>query len=445
MTRVSASLAERARRVMPGGVSSPVRALGAVGDDPLFIDRGHGAYVLDADGASLIDYIGSWGAAILGHGHPSVVEAVARAIHDGLGFGATTRLEVELAEVIVERVPGIEQVRFVCSGTEAVMSAIRLARAATRRSLVVKFEGCYHGHSDALLTGAGSGLATLGIASSPGVTEGAARDTMTLPYNDTARVEELFAELGDRVACVLVEPIAGNMGVVPATAAFLASLRALTTAHGALLVFDEVMTGFRVARGGAQELTGITADLVTLGKILGGGLPVAAYAGPAALMQRVAPLGPVYQAGTLAGNPIGMAAGLATLRLLDASAYAKLEWSGERLEVGLRAVLDVANERACVQRVGSMLTVFFGIQREVRDYGDAARTDHRRFADFFRRMRRGGVLLPPSGFESWFLSLAHGSAAIDATLEVLTNVDWGPTPSRYGDDQNISPTVSGKK
>jgi glutamate-1-semialdehyde 2,1-aminomutase len=415
------ALAARAEHIMPGGVSSPVRALKAVQDDPLFIARGSGARVISDSGASYIDYIGSWGAGIVGHAHPAVVEAVARAARDGLGFGATSRLEVELAETIVARVPGVEQLRFVCSGTEAVMSAIRLARAATGRATIVKFEGGYHGHADALLVTAGSGVATFGLRNSPGVPEGATRDTLTLPYNDIAAVHELFARQGDRVACVIVEPVAGNMGVVPANPEFLAALRSLTRAHGALLIFDEVMTGFRVAFGGAQQLTGIEADLVTLGKIVGGGLPVAAYAGRAELMQLIAPAGPVYQAGTLAGNPVGMAAGLATLHLLDSRAYAQLEDAGGQLELGLQRELERGEVAARVQRVGSMLTLFFG-PGPVRNYDDARRADHDAFARFFRRMRREGVLLPPSGFESWFISLAHGPAEISGTIAAVARV-----------------------
>jgi glutamate-1-semialdehyde 2,1-aminomutase len=396
-----------------------VRALKAVHDVPLFIERGEGARLIDDRGVSLIDYIGSWGAGIVGHAHPAVLEAVERASRNGLSFGATTRLEVELAEEVVSRVPGVEQLRFVCSGTEAVMSAIRLARAATERTIIVKFEGGYHGHADALLAAAGSGVATLGLGHSPGVPRATTRDTLTLTYNDVAAVDDLFARQGEQIACVIVEPIAGNMGVVPASREFLATLRSLTLAHGALLLFDEVMTGFRVAFGGAQQLTGVQADLVTLGKVIGGGLPVAAYAGRAELMQLIAPAGPVYQAGTLAGNPIGMAAGLATLRLLDLRAYAQLEEAGQQLASGLQRALEAEGVRACVQRAGSMLTVFFG-SGPVRNYHDASHADHDAFARFFRRMRREGVLLPPSGFESWFVSLAHGPAEIAETLAATT-------------------------
>lgn len=414
----SDEIAARAARLMPGGVSSPVRALGAVHDSPLIIERAAGARVVDADGHTLIDYIGSWGAAIVGHAHPAVVEAVERAARDGLSFGATTAREVALAEEIVARVPGIEQVRFVCSGTEAVMSALRLARAATGRSLVVKFDGGYHGHADALLGNAGSGVTALGLRGAPGVPHGASRDTITLRYNDVTGIDALFARRGHDIACVIVEPIAGNMGVVPGHPAFLAALRQVTQAHGALLIFDEVMTGFRVARGGAQERLGVRADLVTLGKIVGGGLPVAAYAGPATLMQHVAPVGPVYQAGTLAGSPIGMAAGLATLQLLTPAAYAHLEAVSTQLATGLRLALAGDGVRGVVQQVGAMLTVFFGVDA-VHDHDDAQRADQEAFARLFRALRLRGVLLPPSGYESWFLSLAHGTAEVEETLAAI--------------------------
>ncbi|MCI0631794.1 MAG: glutamate-1-semialdehyde 2,1-aminomutase [Phycisphaerales bacterium] len=414
-------LAARAARVMPGGVSSPVRALRAVGDGPLFVDRGRGSRLFDAEGAALIDYVCSWGAAIAGHAHPLVIESVERAVRDGLGFGASTRIEVELAEEIADRVPGIERVRFVCSGTEAVMSAVRLARAATQRDLIVKFEGCYHGHSDALLAAAGSGLATLGLPGSPGVPQAAARDTIVLPFNDQSRLEAIFDELGERIACIILEPIAGNMGVVPAGPAFLLAARRLTDEHGALLIFDEVMTGFRVARGGAQERLGVRADLVTLGKVIGGGLPVGAYAGRASLMDLVAPAGPVYQAGTLAGNPVAVAAGLATLRLLDNRAYEQLEAMGQLLQHGLVDGCARRRIEAHVERVGSMISIFFGIHAPPRSYAQVRAADHESFAAFFRAMRARGVLLPPSGFESWFVSLAHDRSAIAGTLDAAAN------------------------
>lgn len=436
MTGETRTLSERARRVMPGGVSSPVRALLAVEDDPLCIESGTGARLIDADGATLIDYIGSWGAAIAGHAHPAVLDAVERASRAGLGFGATTRLEVELAEEVVARVPGVEQVRFVCSGTEAVMSAVRVARAATGRVLLVRFDGCYHGHADALLASAGSGVATLGLGQASGIPASTARDTIVLPYNDVTAVEEQFAHHGKAIACVIVEPIAGNMGVVPARPAFLDALRTLTRRHDALLIFDEVMTGFRVARGGAQQLTGIDADLVTLGKVIGGGLPVAAYAGRSELMQLVAPAGHVYQAGTLAGSPPGMAAGLATLRLLDESAYRQLDARAAELADGLRGILTDLGMQASVQRVGSMLSVFFGVAA-VTDHDGARRADHAAFARFFRRLRRAGVLLPPSGYESWFVSLAHGPAEIRETLAAARDA-LGDSPSATPDVQRSS-------
>lgn len=411
----SRTLAMRAALSMPGGVSSPVRALRAVGDSPIFIASGSGSRLTDTDGNTLIDYIGSWGAAIAGHSHPTVVEAVERAARDGLSFGATTRLEVDLAETVKDRVPGVEMVRFVCSGTEAVMSAIRLARAVTKRSTVMKFVGGYHGHGDSLLASSGSGVATFGFSDSPGVTAGTSRDTVALPYNDIGAVDEYFDHSGDSVACVIVEPVAGNMGVVPPRPGFLEGLRRITHAHGALLIFDEVMTGFRVARGGAQDLYGITADIVTLGKIIGGGLPVAAYAGKSQLMQQIAPAGPVYQAGTMAGNPIGMAAGLATLSLLTPRAYSELETRGAQLEAGLKTAFEQAGARGSVQRVGSMITAFFGVA-EVRDFSGAQEGNPELFARCFRAMRQHGVLLPPGAFESWFISMAHGSDDISETL-----------------------------
>ena len=428
------TLAERARRVMPGGVSSPVRALGAVNDAPLFIDRGDGARVIDDAGRTLIDYIGSWGAGIAGHAHPAVIDAVQRTARDGLGFGATSRLEIALAEEIVSRVPNVEQVRFVCSGTEAVMSAIRLARAVTGRTAIVKFAGGYHGHADAVLVSAGSGVATMSLGDSPGVPSSVARETLQLEYNDAEGVRELFAREGHRIACVVVEPIAGNMGVVPARREFLTALRECTRDYGALLLFDEVMTGFRVSRGGAQELTGIAADIVTVGKVIGGGLPVAAYAGSRALMRHVAPEGSMYQAGTLAGNPLGMAAGLATLALLDREAYGTLERISSELQSSLERELWRAGREACVQRVGSMMTVFLGVP-SVSNYREAQQADHGAFGELFRGMRRASVLIPPSGYEAWFVSLAHGPTEIASTIDAVRHTLG--TIAHHGESNNV--------
>jgi glutamate-1-semialdehyde 2,1-aminomutase len=412
----SDKLFARARELMPGGVNSPVRAFGAVGGTPRVMRRASGCRLEDVDGQTYLDYIGSWGALILGHGDPAVKEAVARALEDGTSFGTASERELELAEEIAARVPSIRKLRMVSTGTEAVMSAVRLARAATGRRLVVKFDGGYHGHSDGLLVQAGSGLATAGLPGSPGVTDGAARDTLSLPYNDPGAVERAFGESGREIAAVLVEPVAGNMGVVPPQPGFLQALRRISEAAGSLLIFDEVITGFRVARGGAQELYGVAPDLTTLGKIVGGGLPAAAYGGRADLMELVAPAGPVYQAGTLSGNPLAMAAGAATLRRLDAAAYARLEAKGRRLAEGLEQAAREAGLSAVVQRVGSMLTLFFA-SPAVRDFGGARAADHALFAAFFQQMLTRGVHLPPSGYEAWFVSLAHDDAALEATLE----------------------------
>ncbi len=414
-TSKSESLYARAQRLMPGGVNSPVRSFGSVGGTPRFIASSHGCRLVDVDGREYIDYVGSWGAMIAGHAAPEVVEAVSDAASRGTSFGMPTPLEVELAEEIIARVPSVQMVRMVNSGTEAVMSAIRLARAATGRIKIVKFDGCYHGHADALLVKAGSGAATLGLPDSPGVPPDTTAHTLTAVYNDLDSVDALFERSGADIAAVLVEPAAGNMGVVPPAEGFLSGLRERTEQHGAILVFDEVMTGFRVARGGAQELYGVTPDLTTLGKIIGGGLPVGAYGGRRDLMSMVAPAGPVYQAGTLSGNPAAMAAGLATLGLLNDAAYARLEGLSARLENGLQRVLRDAEIGGIVQRVGSMLTVFFG-RRAVRNFEDARAADHARFGRFFHAMLDRGVHLPPSGFEAWFVSLAHDETAIDATL-----------------------------
>ncbi len=402
---------------MPGGVSSPVRAYGAVGGSPPFIARGRGCTLTDVDGRTYLDYVMSWGPLILGHADPRVVEAVERALRDGASFGAPTEREIDLAERLVEAVPAAEKVRFVNSGTEATLAAVRLARAATGRDGLLKFEGGYHGHADALLVSAGSGATTFGTPSSPGVPQAVVRDTLVAPYNDLAAVEAVLAAHPKRVAAVLVEPVAGNMGVVPPAADFLQGLRRLCDAAGALLLFDEVMTGFRVARGGAGARYGVRPDLVTLGKVIGGGLPVGAYAGRADLMDQVSPVGPVYQAGTLSGNPLAMAAGLATLdALAEPGAYERLETAGARLEAGLADAIAATGAAARVQRVGSMLALFF-TPGPVTDYASARASDTAAFGRFFHGMLERGIALPPSQFEAWFVSLAHNEAALDRTIE----------------------------
>jgi len=427
----SAAALARAERVMPGGVSSPVRAFGAVGGSPPFIASGRGAHLTDIDGHTYIDYVCSWGPLILGHAHPRVVEAVGKALAAGSSFGAPTELEIDLAERITAAMPHVEQVRFVNSGTEATMSALRLARAATGRPGVVKFEGCYHGHADGMLVAAGSGATTFatlrsgeasprstsGSPSSPGVLAEAVRHTHLVPLNDldaAARTCEAHAEA---LAAIIVEPVAGNMGVVPPAEGFLAGLRDLADRWGLLLVFDEVMTGFRVARGGAAERFGVRPDLVTLGKVIGGGLPVGAYGGRRDLMQQMSPVGPVYQAGTLSGNPLAMAAGIATLdTLAEPDAYERLEAAGARLADGLAEAARDAGAAARVQRVGSMLSLFF-TDGPVTDYASARRSDTERFGRFHGGMLARGVYLPPSQFEAWFVSLAHGKDDIEVTLQ----------------------------
>ncbi|MGZ8650858.1 MAG: glutamate-1-semialdehyde 2,1-aminomutase [Actinomycetota bacterium] len=418
----SDELFARASNVIPGGVDSPVRAFGAVGGTPRFIERGEGPYLIDVDGGRHVDYVQSWGALLFGHARPEIVRAATEAAARGTSFGAPTLLEVELAERLVEAVPGVDMVRLVSSGTEAAMSAIRLARGVTGRDLLVKFEGCYHGHSDALLAkGAGSGVATFGIPGSPGVTEGAARDTITTPFNDLDAVRTIFAERGREIAVVIVEPIAANMGVVPPEAGFLEGLRALCDEHGALLFFDEVITGFRVAYGGAGSVYGVTPDLTALGKIMGGGFPCAAFGGRRDVMEQLSPTGPVYQAGTLSGNPVAVAAGIAALDLASRERpYDALEQLAIRLTDGLAERFHAAGIAANVNRVQSMFSVFF-TDRQVRNFEDAKAANHERYARFFHHMLQRGVYLPPSGYELWSLSTAHEDATTERTLEAAAS------------------------
>ena len=409
---VATSLWRRARAVIPGGVNSPVRAWRAVGgDEPFFARRGEGAYLEDADGRRYVDWVLSWGPLVLGHADPDVVEAVQEAAAEGTTFGTPTEREVLLAEEIVDAFPAVEKVRLTSSGTEAAMSAVRLARGFTRRDRILKFAGCYHGHADALLAEAGSGLATLALPASPGVPSGATGDTVVVPYNDIDAAAAAVERYGEGLAAVIVEPVAGNMGVVPPVRGFLEGLRALCDASGALLVFDEVITGFRVARGGAQELYGVRSDLTVLGKIAGGGLPLAALAGRADVMDALAPVGPVYQAGTLAGNPLATAAALAVLqRLRDPEVYRRLDETAAALEAGLQ------HEDVTVQRVGSMLTVFFRRGR-VRNLAEAQAADLHRYGAFFRHLLAHGIYVAPSQFEAVFVSTAHGAAEVDRTVE----------------------------
>jgi len=411
---------ERAKRRIPGGVNSPVRAYKAVGGVPPFIASGSGSHVRDVDGREYIDYVGSWGPLLLGHAHPAVVEAVARAARDGTSFGAPTTREVELAELISEMVRSVEVVRLVSSGTEACMAAIRLARGFTGRPKIIKFSGCYHGHADSFLIEAGSGAATFGVPSSPGVTEGVARDTLNARYNGLASVDALLAANRGQVAAIIVEPVAGNMGCVPPASGFLEGLRERCTAEGALLVFDEVMTGFRVAPGGAQERYRIRPDLTTLGKIVGGGMPLAAYGGREEIMRKVAPDGPVYQAGTLSGNPVAVAAGLATLSVLraDPALYARLEQKAARLETGTRLALADVGLVAHPQRIGAMHCLYF-TEKPVTDWDTAALADRALFAAYFHAMLDEGIYLAPSQFEAGFLSAAHTDEDIDRTLGAM--------------------------
>jgi glutamate-1-semialdehyde 2,1-aminomutase len=411
----SKALFERAQKVIPGGVNSPVRAFRAVGGDPVFIARAEGAYLVGADGKRYTDYVGSWGPMILGHAHPDVVAAISAAAANGSSYGAPTELEVRYAEAIAELYPSIQMMRAVSSGTEACMAAIRVARGFTGRDVIVKFEGCYHGHADFLLVKAGSGAATLGVPDSAGVPTSSASNTSTLPYNDIAKLRELFSARGHRVAAVIVEPVVGNMGCVPPAPGFLEEILALCAKHGAVSIFDEVMTGCRVGRGGMQGRTGLVPDMTCLGKIVGGGLPLAAYGGKREIMQKVAPLGPVYQAGTLSGNPVAVSAAMATIAKLDDALYAQLEARSARLEKGLGAAIEKTKSAACVQRVGSMFTLFF-TKGPVRSWSDAKASDTERFGRWHRGMIARGQYWPPSQFEAAFLSAAHTEADVDATV-----------------------------
>lgn len=417
MDKRSSDLFEEAQRYLPGGVNSPVRAFRAVGGRPFFVEKGDGSRVYDVDGNVYIDYVCSWGPLILGHAHPQVVEALQKTAERGTSFGAPTELEVTLARMVTEALPSVEMVRFVSSGTEAVMSALRVARAYTQRDKVVKFAGCYHGHVDSLLVKAGSGALTLGVPNSAGVPEAVARDTITIGYNNLDQVRKVMGSVGKEVACIIVEPVAGNMGVVAPSPGFLEGLRELTQKHGALLVFDEVITGFRLSYGGAQGLYGIRPDLTCLGKVIGGGLPVGAYGGRRAIMENVAPLGPAYQAGTLSGNPLAMTAGIQTLTLLRSGRiYEELEEQGRSLAEGTEEAYRAANLLCCLNRVGSMWTLFF-THGPVKDDRDIERANVERYARYFRAMLDRGISLPPSQFEAAFLSAAHSTQDVAETIE----------------------------
>lgn len=419
----SEALFERAGKSIPGGVNSPVRAFRGVGGTPIFFEKAQGAYIYDADGNAYIDYINSWGPMILGHGHPTVVSAIQQQAAKAMSFGAPTENEIALAEMLVKMVPGLEIIRMVNSGTEACMSAIRLARGYTGRNKIIKFEGCYHGHADSFLIKAGSGVSTLGLPNSPGVTEGVAADTLTAPYNDLEAVETLVKANPEGVAAIIVEPVAGNMGCVPPKPGYLEGLRAICDREGILLIFDEVMTGFRLAPGGAQERLGVDADLVTYGKVIGGGMPVGAFGGKRRIFEHLAPLGPVYQAGTLSGNPLAVISGLTTLSLLNDHPewYAQIDAATQALEDGMKPLLEAKGIPWTINRLGSMISVHFSGD-EVFDYTSAAKGNNDHFKNFFHGLLNEGVYLPPSAFETWFISTSIGSEEIAKTLQAVENV-----------------------
>lgn len=419
----SQALFEQAQHVIPGGVNSPVRAFKGVGGTPVFIEKAEGAYITDSEGKRYIDYVGSWGPMVLGHNHPAIIQAVLDAVPNGLSFGAPTAVEIKLAELVCKLVPSIEQVRMVSSGTEATMSAIRLARGYTGRDKIIKFEGCYHGHSDSLLVKAGSGALTLGQPSSPGVPEDFAKHTLTCEYNNLDSVKHAFEQYPTEIACLIIEPVAGNMNCIPPNAGFLQGLRELCTQYGAVFIIDEVMTGFRVALGGAQHYYGVEPDLTTLGKIIGGGMPVGAFGGKKAIMQFIAPTGPVYQAGTLSGNPIAMSAGLACLtELAKAGNEQKLADKTKTLAEGLKALADKHGIPFTVQYVGGMFGIFFTEQTKIERYQDVMQCDVQAFNTFFHKMLENGIYLAPSAFEAGFMSLAHSDDDIAYTLEIADKV-----------------------
>ncbi|MDO5616697.1 MAG: glutamate-1-semialdehyde 2,1-aminomutase [Cruoricaptor ignavus] len=421
----SSALFSEAQKYIPGGVNSPVRAFKSVGGIPIFMKSAKGAYLTDADDRKYIDYINSWGPAIVGHTHPEVLQAITEQAEKGFSFGTPTELETEIAKLIVENVPNIDQIRMVSSGTEACMSAIRLARGFTGRDKIIKFEGCYHGHSDSFLIKAGSGAATFGNPNSPGVTQGTAKDTLLAKYNDYEQVQQLFQNNPNEIAAVIIEPVAGNMGCVLPENDFLQNLRKICTENGSLLIFDEVMTGFRLAFGGAQETFDVQADLVTFGKVIGGGMPVGAFAGRNEIMDCLAPKGAVYQAGTLSGNPLAMRAGLTTLGIIkrDGLFYDRINKTTETLDIEIKNILNEKGVQHLINRKGSMMSVFFGTE-SVKDFDDAANANHATFNSFFHQLLANGIYLPPSGYETWFISDAIKEQEIDRTLEVIRKVDF---------------------